>query len=196
MIAKRELLPLSELATKSDAELLDLLNEYLGWTVRGLVGAAEVVTLLDGRGVDLSGINKTILGYLRKIASGQLHPQLLVGWRELPVYNHARTLPMLNQQEVVDNKPIRVVTMKEGGGADAWLCEPRSMTGATAKQVFARDHIRDEGEQIAWLRGQVKPETKPDPLPYTIQGRAVVFNRACRLTLKDLKALVKAISES
>jgi len=196
MIARREPLTDDELAKQSNPELLDLLNEYLGWTAEGLMGAARVVKILDERAVELPEMNRTVLGYLRKIASGQLHPQLLVGWRELPVYKHARTLPMLNQQEVVDNKPIRVVAMKGGGGADAWLCEPRSMTGATAKQVFARDHIRDEGEQIAWLRGQVKPETKPDPLPYTIQGRAVVFNRACRLTLKDLKALVKAISES
>lgn len=65
----------------------------------------------------------------------------------------------------------------------------------TARQVFARDHVRGEAEQIAFIRSNQRnaPTNRPDPLPYVVKGNAVEFNRPCRMTKRDLQRLLKGM---
>jgi len=187
-----------KLARMNESQLIGLLDNCLRLTAESLKRAAQVVKLLDSKGADLSELNQTMLGYMRKIGAGQLHPDLLVTWRETPVYNRARLLPMPVQEAVISNKPIKVAVIKDNGEFNATLMEPRAMTPAIAKQALAPDHIRTYEEQIAYLRSAQNvaavKATKPEPMPYSIVGKAVVFNRPCRLTIKDLKNLVKQLT--
>lgn len=184
-----------KLAKMPQAQLIKLLNGCMELTAASLRSASQVVKVLDSRGTDLSEFNQTMLGYLRRISAGQLSTELLVGWRDTAVYGRARRLPLPLQEAVVSNAPIRVVTLKDGGKAEEWLCEPRNMTTAIAKQVFAADHIRSESEQIAYIRSAQAqaPEHKPDPLPYVVKGQAVEFTRPCRMTKRDLQRLLKGM---
>lgn len=183
----------SNLDKYTETQLRTMLSKYLGLTVTSLQRSAKIVQELDKRGIDLSDMNAVVLQHLRRIADKQLLPQLLIGWRETPIFAYARYLPTTIQAGIVANKPIQVITLKEGGKVDEWQCEPRNMPANIARQVFARDHIRDEAEQVAYLRGKQPQQTRPDPLPYVISGKIVLFNKPCRLTLRDLKGLVKSI---
>lgn len=187
--------PDQELAGMESKSLLGLLGQCAALSVESVSCAARIIRLLDSRGVDLSEFNQTMLRHLRRIASNQLLPELLLNWRDTAVYARTRLLPLPEQKAVVSNEPIRVVAIKDGGELHAWVCEPRNMTPAVAKQVFASDHIRNDAEQIAYIRSMQTHalEKRPYPLPYEVKRNSVEFTRPCRLTKRDLQRLLKGM---
>jgi len=185
----------SKLAQMSVDALKALLQKCLDNTLKNLRLAAQIVKVLTAKGVDLADIDPTMLGYLRRIGDKQLLPEFFLAWREKPVFNYARNLPLSLQKAVIENKPLEITVLKESG-ADSYLCEPKNMNHAQAAQVFARDHIRDKGEQISWLRSKqaTKAKIEPETLPYTILKNKVHFHRNCVMTVREIRALLKTMT--
>jgi hypothetical protein len=137
-------------------ELRRLLTQLLGITVENIVKVAAAVRRLEELGDDLSDMEISILPQIRKVAYGQIVPDLLVRFQGYPsLLRKLTALPIPDQKRMAALEPVKVL---ESGG-DHRMVPPLRMTNGEINQVFAADHIRDDAEQAAWLRSRA--ETRP-----------------------------------
>lgn len=152
---------LAKIEQTTDKEwLLETLATSLAAGLEHLIAAAAAVKRLETLGHDLSDLRITILPDLRKIAYGHMLPTLywhLGGNRRLLRY--AEKLPAPDQATIADNRPLRVVEPDgDHRQVPAWNLSPAEM-----RQVFASDHIRNDDEQLAFIRDEARRQTKPTP---------------------------------
>lgn len=139
------------------AQLREELAKSLRITVEQLVRMAAIVRLLQDRGDELVDIRLSILNYLRKIAYGQILPELVVKFQSAPLLlNRASQLPLPDQKKLIGDAPVKLVIF-ENGRTDHRLLDPLKMNAVEIRQVFARDHIRDDAEQVSYLRSKPTP---------------------------------------
>ena len=145
-------LPAAELKKLNDLptdRLKDELGKSLQLTSNHLVRLATIVRVLEERGEDLSELRIGLLGYLRRIAYGQVLPEVVVRYAEFPLLiQRIAALPLPEQQRLGAGEPVKVMVAKD----DHRLVDPLKMTRDQVGQVFARDHIRDEAEQLQLLQ--------------------------------------------
>jgi hypothetical protein len=147
-----------ELDTLSTQELKDAFLESMRVAGTHLIRMAAIVRLLEKRGEDLSDLRYGLLGYIRKIACGQLLPEVVVKFQGAPLLlNRISSLPIPDQEKVVKTETFRVVRILNGD-IDVRTVPPMLLSRDEVAQVFAADHIRDEIEQQVYLRAR---ETKP-----------------------------------
>ncbi len=137
-------------------ELRGLLVEAMSVTVEKVVQVAVIVRRLEELGDDLSDIEISILPNIRKVAYGQVAPELIVGLQGRPaLLSRAVALPLPDQQSIATGKPLKVY---EAGG-DHRMVPPLKLTNTEVQQVFAKDHLRDAAEQASWLRERTQQRT-------------------------------------
>jgi hypothetical protein len=157
-----------ELSKLDTATLKDQLTKALKLSAESLKRLATIVRLLEERGEDLSDLKLGLVGYLRQIAYGQLAPEAVVRFGQSPlVLRCVATLPMPDQMRLATGEPVELVVRTVGGTPTKRLADPAKLTRAQLHQVFARDRIRDEAEQLLML--SAAPE--PRPLPVKVRGR-------------------------
>ncbi len=153
------------------AQLRHALAESLATTAASLLRLALIVRLLEERGEDVSDLRLPLLTYLRLIAHGQLLPDLVARFAENPpLIRQLSYLPIATQRSLAAGEAIRLV-VRNGDGYTHRLAEPSKLDMGQRNQVFARDHVRSDEEQILWLEGrktQVRAEkprgrVRPDP---------------------------------
>jgi hypothetical protein len=145
----------ADLERKTSDDLREVIVESVTGVASLVVRGAIAVTLLVQRGEELPDdfIPEKILRFLRMVGGGQLDPRLLLGWEGTPVFKYAKCLPLDQQAEIVDDKPIKVVEHKDGGFSNRNIC-PSHMTSQQAELVFAKDGIRTVPAQIAILTSE------------------------------------------
>jgi hypothetical protein len=132
-------------------ELIELLHEYAANTVSNVRMMAVIVRRLDELGVEVSIDENSLLPFVRLIAHGQLSPELFVTMMgDFPLLEKAMRLPIPVQERIANNEPMKV--MEIGGGHR--LVRPLDMTKRERSQVFHGKRLRNEAEQIGWLRDQ------------------------------------------
>lgn len=160
---------------KSKRELRKLLLDLLGFTVNHVILMAAAVRRLDELGDDLSDVQIALLPQIRRLAYGQIVPELLVRLQGNPtLITRASGLPLPDQRRIAEGQPIKVL---EAGG-DHRMIPPLQLTRAEVRQVFAGDHLRDDAEQAAWLRQEKQrvPRTKrPDNEVYLDRKRGGII---------------------
>jgi hypothetical protein len=150
---------LSQLASLSTDELRSRLAQALALTAESLLEMACIIRTLEDRGEDLHELKLGILPLLRKIAHGQVLPELVAKYSSNAVLlRYATTLPIPDQQRIASGEPLRVLILNPDGTTDARRVEPHKLSTRDMPQVFAADHIRDEGEQVSYIRSR-KPTT-------------------------------------
>lgn len=121
-------------------------------TVEQIVRMAAIIRLLEDRGENLDDIKSSMLGNLRRVAYGQILPDVMVRFQSVPLLlNRVSMLPIPDQQRLLSDEPIKVMIL-ENGKTDHRLVRPLKMSKSEIQQVFAGEHLRDDGEQVSWLR--------------------------------------------
>jgi hypothetical protein len=151
-IATNNATPPADLAALDDDALEAELVRAMGLTVTSLVRTAWIIRLMEERGRDLSHLKIGMLDYLRRIAYGQVAPELVVHYSESPaLLRILASLPLPDQQRLASGEPVKLVVRRPEGKFDVRMVEPLKMARDQLALVFGRGKIRDEAEQILML---------------------------------------------
>jgi hypothetical protein len=123
---------------------------------------------------------------LERLGRGEMDHRLLTKSSE-----GARALRRLTPGEQGQALDHGVPLLLSGG--DHLLVQVDALTRAQVHQVFAMDHVRDLGEQRAWLEThapQITAPRKVDAPAYRIVGGRVKIERPCELSRADVLRLM------
>jgi len=155
---------ITEFKHLSDADLIELIRNCLARTVADFIVLAKGVHEAGRRGIDLSEVQLPVVHLLRKIACGQLLPDAMVKLGGTMVLGRVASLPLPDQQRVIDlvdrGQGINVARF-ENGEIQSVRIPVAHLSRKQISQVFARDHIRDDVEQVSWLRNKQDNTQKP-----------------------------------
>lgn len=151
-----------EIAGQTTDELRSALTSLLEVTAETLTRMALIVQELERRGEDLSDFKTTLVGNLRKIASGQLSAAAVVRFGGSPLLlNKISQLPIDDQEKLAAGKRI-AVAVKAGDTFTERMVDPLDMGRETIGLVFGTDGIRTVSEQIPRIENNdLKPTRKP-----------------------------------
>lgn len=128
---------------------------------------------------------------LEAVGRGILDRRLLWGGGRAASY--LRRLPVSEQKAALD-AGVQMVTAK----GDTLRVMPEKMTSAQCHQVFAADHIRDAGEQRAWIESQAVEHSQPvamatlaDALPWEVAGGKLIVRTPMTLTRRDIQRVLR-----
>lgn len=150
-------------ASEDVSELRKDFVRSLSVTVEQIIRMAALVRRLDELGDDLSDLEISLLPKIRKVAYGQVIPELLVRLQGRPsLLNRAAGLPLPDQRRIAEGEPLRVMEM----GGDHRMIPPLKLTATEISQLFRADSIRDDAEQMSWLRERrATQQSRGDPAP-------------------------------
>lgn len=131
-------------------------------------------------------LSPTILATFERIGRGELHPMLLLS--ESPGFKAARELPYSEQERIVNEKKVELLIVQDGK-ADVLRADVKSLTAEQARQVFARDHVRDAAEQRLWIEDRRKPTLVTTS--WIIEGDVVRFRKGVALSAAQLAAILE-----
>lgn len=144
-----------------DAEaLVAKFEEAYAMTVEGIRRQAAIIYKLQDFGYDLDALAQRMpmVRFLRKVACGQVLPEVVARfWPHQLIFERITSLPVPDQHRLAamnaEGKPIKVMRFDDDGPTHR-MVPVHEMTRAEALQVLAPDHIRDEDEQLSWLRSR------------------------------------------
>lgn len=146
---------LDDLRALSTESLRAELARQMAHTAQHLVRLACIVRVLEDRGEDLRGLVVPLLDHLRRIAYGQVLPEVVVRFADQPLLLAAvASLPIPDQRPLAAGEPLRLlvpVPEEQGGGWTHRLVPPARLGKAGIAQVFDRGRLRSDGEQRDWL---------------------------------------------
>jgi hypothetical protein len=143
-----------DLVSMSTEDLRRELARQMELTADHLTRLAQIVKTLEDRGEDLSDLKIGMLHHLRRIASGQVLAEVVVRFAEYPLLlARIGVLPLADQQRII-SEPLRLTVVSADGTMGHRLVDPLKLTREQVGQIFAKDHIRDEQEQILILESQ------------------------------------------
>ncbi len=186
----------AELRKLETDRLRALLIDSLHVSAATLRRLALIVRVLEERGEDLADLRIGLLPYLRQIAHGQVLPEVIVRFAESPwMIRLVGSLPLPDQKRLADGDRVTLIVPREGT-YEKRLSDPGSMTRDQVLQVFGRDRLRTEEEQILLLesKAQRKPRTehkgkiRPDHKTGTLRvGKAVLTVPEVLEAIQDLR---------
>ena len=152
----------SSISTETDqSALFQRLLTLLEITVESVREMALIVKRLDQLDADWTEfgyMDQSRLGYLRRIACGQVLPDVYVAFLGYSgLRNKISTLPISDQEKLANGGTVLVAL----GPDNDVLVKPCDMTQKQIKQVFGPSGIRSKMEQLVWMgshRKTVEPE--------------------------------------
>lgn len=142
---------MEELGNLSTQELRAELARSLGEFARHVLRLAAIVRALEARGEDLSSLRNVSVGYLRKVAWGQMLPEALAAWADRPLLLRAISqLPLPDQQQLIGRPVVQIAERVEG----EIVARQADVTELSAEQIwrlFAGGRIRSVSEQTQSL---------------------------------------------
>lgn len=152
----------AELAAMDSETLRRELAEGLRLTARHLLRLALIVRTLEERGEDLSDLRIGLLGHLRRIAHGQILPEIVVRYAESPaLLRRIETLPMPDQRRLAKGEGVQLAVRAPDGSITHRLVDPLHLSYDQVRLVFGPRGIRDEAEQAIMLdRQRPKPSSR------------------------------------
>jgi hypothetical protein len=120
-----------------------------------------ILRSMDEAGEDYSDLKMPVMTYLLKVGYGQVLPDVVLAFLGMPrLLRAVAALPLSDQKRLAAGESIKVMT----GDADAHrLLRVADMSDSERQQVFGADYIRDEAEQLAWLRHHPVADPTPGP---------------------------------
>lgn len=153
-----------EFAGMTDEQLDAELSRCLRVTAEDMKRLAGILREKENRGHDISAFRMCPIHSLRLIASGQLLPEILVAFIGQPSLVRAiGSLPISDQERIARGEPLKLVVFGSGGQTDTRMVAPRLLGSKEIKQLFDRDHIRDEAEQAMYLDRQRQKQIRKAP---------------------------------
>jgi hypothetical protein len=190
---------LAHFQSLSTEDLKRSLVLQLEMSANTLLHTAYLVRVLEERGEDLSGLKIGLIHHLRKIACGQLLPEVVVRFAGKPsLIALIGNLPLAEQRRLADGEHVRLVVYDQATGQRTHrMADPLALTPRQVAQVFARDHVRRDDEQALLL--DERRERAAQPVPETVgklkldreRGVAILGNHV--IPLADLELAVKLL---
>jgi len=156
---------LKRIENENDVQkLMAQLHKCLTLTVENMVKVGAIVRRLDEMELDLSSLGIPNVALFRRIAHGGMLPEVFVNLSGTPrIMRKVSCLPIPDQRAIVKGTSLKVMLR----GGDHMLIAVADMTDGQASQVFARDHIRSDSQQSAWLheneqRAEMKKAKPPE----------------------------------
>lgn len=152
---------------------------------RQLLQAYERYPELRQKVAELPSTEKRYIQTLERVARNQVLPELAFGSTPSEGRAALQRLPMSLQQLYIE-EPVPVV-LPRPDGIDVLKVAIDNLTPAQVRQVFARDHVRDEAAQRAWLESQAtqKRPAKADQ-PYRYRGKYIEFADGSRKLISEM----------
>lgn len=145
------------LESLSTGDLKDRLSEAFKATVEGIMEIASIVKILETRGEDLDSLKIGMLAWFRRVAYGQVSPNILIQYGDRPsLLRKLANLPMPDQVKIANDEPVEVLSFSNGRASERWV-SPSDMTKKEVEQVFGSGRIRGLSEQRGWI-DQKKPK--------------------------------------
>lgn len=191
------------LTTQTTAELAKTFAQFTVDLVDRVIGMAAIVYLYDQREADTKALslNGRDLAYLRRIAYGQMLPELMVDEKLcLSAKRAASRLPIPDQRKIVEGKPFAVVTFNEGEWNTERQLRPGEWTPEQARQVISYEgQIRTLAQQRTYIEERQSREARPirDEGPVLISERErciYVSGDRVKLTAKQLLEYAAKVS--
>lgn len=186
-----------ELRKLSDAELDREFGVTLDATSEHFMRLAVMVRIMEERGRDLSELKNGMIAYLRKIAYGQLLPEIMADFGHRPsVLKRLSMLPMPDQAKAY-KQGVEVGVFGNNGGVEHVKLPISSLNPEQVKAVFAPDHIRTPEEQIRFMRFQnrIPSEQRPEPPAYVVNKGKLIVSRPATFTKRMLENILKMMRE-
>ncbi len=186
------------LHAKTDEELVSGLVKRIRLTAEHLVELASYVYELERRGKDLSYLRLAMIHHLRRIACGQLLPEVVVRFAGAPrLMSLISNLPLDDQKRMSDGEMLKLLVYTASGEKTHRMADPLAMTQSQARQVLAKDHIRTESEQSLildqWIaKKRFNPPDRIGELKIDKERGGVVVGRRF-IALTDLQAAVAVL---
>lgn len=150
----------TELSRASSDDLKARLGSLLARTAEDLREMSAIVAELERRGEDLAGLRLGIVDHLRRIAAGQLLPEIVVQYAGYPQLLRVATgLPLPDQRRLLDEAAVALAVWREGR-IEFRRADPLCLTPAQLRQVFIGERLRTDAEQVSYLESRALP--KPD----------------------------------
>lgn len=134
-----------------------------------------------------------IIRRFEQIGRKVVHPRLFIS--DSPGCRKLRRLAYSIQEKVISSGVDLLV--KNGGQWDTIHAEVTGLTPDQAKQVFAHDHVRSEGEQRLWIENDATFKTMPQVKtgePFTVRGKRLLVTEPCEFSLSELIKLISQMS--
>jgi hypothetical protein len=187
---------MDEYESKDTETLKASLVGLLTITTETVARAAAIIGILESRGEDLTKLKMGLVGYLRRVACGQVLPEVVAKFIGSSVLKNVAALPVNDQKMLLETETVELASVSDGKidtrSKPILLLEPFE-----SRQLFASDHIRTVNEQASWLRSQQfrRPSfnSPVEPPPYTISGNTLIVRRAVRLTQRELERILKSM---
>lgn len=179
-------------------QLREELAGCLRVTATNFARLALIVKALEDRGEDLSALKIPILHHLRRVACGQVLPEVLVRFAGSPsLITIVGNLPLPDQKAIAEGQPVRLVVYGADGNRTHRLADPLHLSPEQVRQVFARDHVRTDAEQCLLLDQKRERSRLPRPesagrLKLDHDDQSARIGRYV-IPLADLEAAVKAL---
>jgi len=172
----------AELRPQSTAKLKVRFFECYSGAARLIAEAAVCVKLLNERGDSLSGV--PMVGTFRRIAEGQILPELVWKFIESPNRLRVERLPLDDQRRLAADPMVAVAE-----GQTVRKIDLTQASAEVANVVIGPDGIRSPDEQRAYL-GQQKVRTAQAKRPAT---PAATFDRTLTVgfTTTEFSALIE-----
>lgn len=144
-------------------ELMQRLGAAMSVHVEKLVEIAALIRVLEHRGENLDQLKIGMLVWFRRIAYGQVMPEVFTKFRFNPnVLEKVASLPIPDQRRLSSGGTVEVLTFS-GQNVTTRQVDPINMTGRELQQVFYRGRVRNLTEQRGWLEDK-KPQRQTSEL--------------------------------
>lgn len=158
-------------------ELKARLAECLARTADDLREMAAIVGELEARGEDLDALKLGMIHYLRRIAAGELLPEIVVHFSGNPqVLDLVALLPLSDQRQLVKGEGVEYVAISSGQLVERRI-DLLYATRAQIKQVMTAGRLRSKPEQIAYIEGE---STRRKPPAGKRRARKITVDRVTR----------------
>jgi hypothetical protein len=123
---------------------------------------------------------------LRRVAYGQVLPEVVANTTGR-LRHVAASLPGPEQKRIAADEPLRVVELAADGPTYRQL-RPSQLDDRQIQQVFARDGVRSEAEQVTYLRERAEREPKREKPPVLVntRRRCLVITRPTEIAANEL----------
>ena len=192
---------LAEIDEITDRE--ELRRRFLGyWQNVGfnLFAAVRIVQRFESLGYEFSEEDERecpMLPLLRLIANNQIHIELARKWlvSRRNLFEAARRLPLPDQKRLASDEPVRMLELN----GDHRLLRPSNMNGREIDQLIDRKalKIRNESEQLAWIREQsfksLMGAEEIGTEPVRMRGNGIDVLAPVHLSARRLKEIIKTL---
>ncbi len=167
-------------------------------TVQCIIRLAAAVRRMDELQCEIQ-VPPDTLAWLRKIGRGHVTPELFIALQgRTGLLKIASRLPQDKQLQIARNEPV--IVMEPNG--DHRMVPPFELQTKDIRQVFdaSRDCIRDEAEQIRWLRSQTRtsaasapPRSSDEVTELDGSGGFVIVHQPCKMSFKVIEMYYNAM---